>query len=141
MGLEMLDVKLDTRSTIENVRDFFEEKFPRLVTISEFTTVDLKSPSFDSEPHGGADTNSNESKALSYIEANRMVENVLLALKGMYNQQHASVLKQRHLLGLQWLDISERYGYSTRQMQRIQNKAMLEFADSFAKYHELRKFI
>lgn len=141
MGLEMLDTDLDTRRTIENVRYFFEKKFPQLVAISEFTTVDLKSPSFDSEPHGGADTNSSENKALKYIEANRMVEHVVIALNGMLNQFHASILKQRHFLGVKWLDISAKYGYTSRQMQRIQNKALLEFADSFSKFYELRVFI
>lgn len=141
MGLEILAETLDTKKTIENVKNFFKHDFPRLLDMSDFTRVDLKSPSFSSEPHGSMIDNSNESKIVSYMEADRAVRAVVRALDGMSNEKYASIIKRHYILGLDWETIADDYGYTTRNIMRVQNKAYISFADSLAKYYELREFL
>lgn len=129
--------ELDKRKTRENVRQFFEDEFPRLQQQAHISFVDVKSPIISGMPGGGHDGNATDIKLSIHTQAKVYVHVVLDAFAGM-TQPYRHFMELRYFNNLTWDQVCERTGYSTRRGQEIISEAFLMFAEGFADTYDFR---
>lgn len=128
---------VNKRETIENVREFFDREFPRIMNMADVTYVELKSPTISDMPGAPKHGNSNDDKFSNHAQAVYYLECVVRAIKAM-RQPHRHFMELRYLQHKEWLEIEEITGYSTRRGMEIIEEAFLYFADRFSDTYELR---
>jgi len=132
--------EVDKRKTINNVRDFFDNEFPRIMNMADISYIDLKSPTISDMPSSPSYGNSSDEKFSNHTQAVTYLEAVVAAVKNM-TQPHRHFMELRYLQHKSWLQIEELTGYSSRRGMEVIEEAFLLFADRFSDTYELRTMV
>jgi ArpU family phage transcriptional regulator len=132
--LELLP-KIDKKATIDNVRRFFENEVERIARVAHEDMSGLKSPVISDMPRTQLFGNSVDDRLSKQIEARRLfqqIKDAIYFIKYPYRQ----ILETRYIDGMDWLDMSNKFQYSPRQLMRKRDMAFLYFADAFEDVHD-----
>lgn len=121
---------VDKEATISNVRRFFDSGLESLLRKANCNHSDLKSPSFDGMPKAPTKGNVAEDKMMVIETAREHILCVRLAIK-------KSEYPTRDVLNKCFVDkesnfvVTNEMSISERQLLRLKNIALLEFADRY----------
>lgn len=127
--------EVDKKTTIQNVREFFEQddQYPLIKRRAWFSGI--KSPRMDiTGVHSSKKGNSSENMMINYAEYAQAKRAVELAIKGCSNSAKfpsQDILKYRYIQQLAVYEVknllNQKYGHST--YKRADDQACYEFAD------------
>lgn len=145
MGAELMDLlpELDEKQTIDNVRYYFENEFPRLKARSHMDITSIQSPSFDTVGTGGSVQNSQEDKIMSQLWAMDLVKATYKVINNIPDlpYRYQTILKYCYLYG-KGNDVAiQMSNYESSRYFECKRNAMLYFAEAFGNYYDMEVYI
>lgn len=121
---------IDYKKTAENVKDFLDNKLPRILRLANESPASLKSPEISDMPINRDGGNHNEDNMVKYIAARDIISGVSRAFQSC-SQISFTILKSRYVDGLQDWQVEQKLYCSHTQYFKLRDKAFNEFADCF----------
>jgi len=131
---------IDEKKTIENVKNYFEHEFPRLIAQSHISLTFVQSPSFDSVGTSGSTRNTQEDKIVGKLGAKQYIE-ITMKLINNCPHEYKMILKNHYIHSMVNVDVQELIGYGPTRYNELKNLALLYFADSFTDCYDLHVYI
>lgn len=119
---------IDYKRTANNVRDYLDNKLPRLLRMVNESPASLKSPVISDMPVNHDGGNHNEEKLIRYIAAKDILNGISLALNNC-SQTAFIILEGKYIKELTDWQISQNMGYSKARYFQLKDEAFNEFAD------------
>lgn len=119
---------IDYKATAKNVKDFLDNKLPRILRLANENPASLKSPTISDMPVSHDGGNHNEDKIIKYIAAKEMIQGVAQAFQNC-SQTSLVILKGKYIQGLQDWQIEQNLYCSHSTYFKSRDKAYNEFAD------------
>lgn len=138
VGLLLPDI--DRRKTIDNVKNYFDHEFPRLVAQSHVSLTYIQSPSFDSVGNNGSTRNNQEDKIVGKLGAKEYIQ-ITMKLINNCPHDYKVILKSHYIHHLVNTDVQELVGYAPTRYNELKNLALLYFADAFIDCYDLHVYI
>ena len=130
-------IELDEKQTISNVREFFSKELPIIKAQARVSFISLKSPVIDGMPKSSNTGNNVETKLTNHMQSKQWLEEIVEVIRSM-PEKPRMFLDYRYLQSLQWLEIEQRTGYSTRRGEQLVNQGFLMFANAFIDIYDFR---
>ncbi|HCD08222.1 MAG TPA: hypothetical protein DEQ50_08210 [Lactobacillus sp.] len=131
---------IDRRKTIENVKNYFEHEFPRLIAQSHISLTFVQSPSFDSIGSGISTRNNQEDKIIGKLSAKEYLK-ITMKLISNCPHEYMLILKNYYVHNMTNDDLQDLLGYGSTRYNELKNLALLYFADAFTDYYDLHVYI
>ena len=131
---------IDEKQTLANVRAFFTKELPIIKAQAHVSFISLKSPVLDAMPRSGDASNRVEDKLTNHLQAKQWLSEIVEVIKCL-PEKPRMFLDYRYLQSLQWLEIEQRTGYSTRRGEQLVNQGLMMFANAFIDIYDFRVFI
>lgn len=120
---------IDYKRTANNVRDYLDNKLPRLLRMVNESPASLKSSVISDMPvNHDSGENHNEEKLIRYIAAKDIINGISLALNNC-SQTAFIILESKYIKELSDWQISQNMGYSKARYFQLKDEAFNEFAD------------
>lgn len=130
---------ISEEKTQEQVRNYFEIEFPRLVLQTGYSMLEIQSPSFSGMPSGSS-SNNVEKTMLNHLEADDIVHDTIECITRCPEEER-KILLLSYVNQLRDNVVQERLNYGHTKYYNLKNQALLDFADSFQKVHDLHVYI
>ncbi len=133
--------ELDEQQTIDNVKYYFLEEFPRVKARAHMNLTNVQSPSFDAVG-GGNGRNSQEDKIYGRLWAIDLVKATYKTIDNCPEENSCkTILKYNYLYGKSNTEVMELIGYEKSQYNDLKRAALLYFADAFDDYYTTQVFM
>lgn len=133
---------LNEKETIDNVKYYFNEEFPRLKARAHMNISSIQSPSFDTVGSAGNAINTQENKVMNQLRAQELVVATYNTIKNCPNDyKYKTILKYHYLYGQSNNETMSVAGYAATRYNECKNAACLYFAEAFADYYTMQVFI
>lgn len=134
--------EIDEGRTVENVRNYFDNEFPRIVDRCSFSSSLIKSPVFDiTGVKSSSGDNSQERKLFKLIsnednQNDRFVEETAKAIQKL-SEPYKTILVNVYFKGTTNLDVYRDMKYGPTRYSELKRTAFLKFADKFEPFYNL----
>lgn len=135
--------ELNKKETIDNVKYYFNEEFPRLKARAHMNIASIQSPSFDTVGSAGNAINTQENKVMNQLRAQELVKATYKIIENCPNEPNRlrAILKNHYLLGVSNNDTMDNAKYEKTRYNELKNVALLYFAEAFADYYTMQVFV
>lgn len=128
-------LNINRKATLQRIRSFFNYNYPNYLNLSDLTNYELKSIDY-TQPYVTQTrrTDALEKLITQQIEANLIVMSVQQAINKCPDRPHAPykiILTERYLKFNSAWQIALKVQYSSSQYNKLQNSALLLFAQKF----------
>lgn len=128
-------LNINRKATLQRIRSFFNYNYPNYLNLSDLTNYELKSIDY-TQPHviQTRRTDALEKLITQQIEANLIVTSVQQAINKCPDRPHApykTILTERYLKFHPAWQVALKIQYSSSQYNKLQNRALLLFAQKF----------
>lgn len=128
-------LNINRKATLQRIRSFFNYNYPNYLNLSDLTNYELKSIDY-TQPHviQTRRTDALEKLITQQIEANLIVTSVQQAINKCPDRPHAPykiILTERYLKFHPAWQVALKIQYSSSQYNKLQNRALLLFAQKF----------
>ena len=128
-------LNINRKATLQRIRSFFNYNYPNYLNLSDLTNYELKSIDY-TQPHviQTRRTDALEKLITQQIEANLIVTSVQQAINKCPDRPHApykTILSERYLKFHPAWQVALKIQYSSSQYNKLQNRALLLFAQKF----------
>ncbi|MFC6324024.1 ArpU family phage packaging/lysis transcriptional regulator [Companilactobacillus baiquanensis] len=132
--------EIDETETINNVVEYFERDFPRLIAQSHLNLSYIQSPKFDVIGGGGGTRNSQEDKLVDHISAPEYVKATMRLINNCPDT-YRTILKYKYVYGRSSLEVTDMVGYGQTRYNELRKQALLYFADAFMDFEDLHIYL
>lgn len=127
--------KINEKKTIENVRNYFENDFPKYVDRCSFSASFIKSPIFDVTGVKGSNKgNSEENKVYNHLRDgdtyDYLVEKTAFTI-GLLAEPYKSILAEVYFSGSTNIQVQDKIHIGSTRYSQLKQKAFLKFAIKF----------
>lgn len=135
--------ELNKQETIDNVKYYFNEEFPRLKARAHMNIASIQSPSFDTVGSSGNAINTQENKVMSQLRAQELVKATYRIINNCPNEpaRYRTILKNHYLFGTSNTDTMDLANYEKTRYNECKNAALLYFAEAFADFYVMQVFV
>lgn len=143
MSLSFPDLpEIDEQRTIENVRNYFDVEFPKMVDRCSFSSALIKSPSFDiTGVKSSSKGNSQENKVFNHLnnemnEYDKFVESTAYTINRL-SEPYKSILVDVYLGNKTNKQAQGTLHISRTRYTELKNTAFVKFAIKFQSFYDL----
>lgn len=122
--------EINKEATIQNVRDFFKNDFPRLVAQSHINLSYIQSPSFDNTGNKDNVRNIQEDSIVRKINAKDVVIETMQIINN-FPDVYKIIIKSSFINNLTNNTVCELIGYGPTRLGQLKKESLIYFADAF----------
>lgn len=130
---------INVNRTMDSVRNFLTDEFPRYVVKSGYSLLEVQSTRISGMPKAQVFKNNTEESMVDHFESNRIVLLVVQSINKCPDP-YSKILRMAYILEMKDDDIIETVPYERSQFYRLKAKALLWFADAFEDTYDLHVY-